>query len=171
MEPAIETTDHALQEKTVEELYQPLFGFAMRLCGNVTEALDYTQQTFYLLQQHWSSIRDSSRLKSWLFTTLYREYLNRKKKRARHPHVDWEEAGPALPSIEASQATEMDATVVHETLQELEACYRRPLELFYLNDLSYKEIAERLEVPIGTVMSRLSRGKAELRKRLSDHIT
>ena len=169
MNLAIETTDEQLLERTVEEFYQPLFGYAMRLCGNVTEALDYTQQTFYLLQQHWNSIRDFSRVKSWLFTTLYREFLNRRKKRARHPHVEWEDASLELPSIDAKQASEMDATVVHEALQELDACYRRPLELFYLSDLSYKEIAERLEVPIGTVMSRLSRGKAELRKRLTGY--
>ena len=63
--------------------------------------------------------------------------------------------------------TGMDATLVVEALQEVDEVYRVPLTLFYMQDLSYKEIAEMIEAPIGTVMSRLSRGKAQLRAALA----
>jgi RNA polymerase sigma-70 factor (ECF subfamily) len=62
----------------------------------------------------------------------------------------------------------MDAQLVMEALQEVEPVFREPLTLFYLQDFSYLEIAEVLSVPIGTVMSRLSRGKAHLRARLAE---
>jgi RNA polymerase sigma-70 factor (ECF subfamily) len=63
--------------------------------------------------------------------------------------------------------TGMDAGLVVEALQEVDEVYRAPLTLFYMQDFSYKQIAEMLEVPIGTVMSRLSRGKAQLRAALA----
>ena len=62
----------------------------------------------------------------------------------------------------------MDAQLVMDALQEVEQAFREPLALFYLQELSYSEIAEVLSVPIGTVMSRLSRGKAQLRARLDE---
>jgi RNA polymerase sigma-70 factor (ECF subfamily) len=63
---------------------------------------------------------------------------------------------------------EIDAAIVQKALHELEERYRAPVTLFYMEQHSYREIAEILSLPIGTVMSRISRGKAELRKRLND---
>jgi len=75
------------------------------------------------------------------------------------------EADPPAPEVDVVAG--MDAGLVVEALQEVDEVYRAPLTLFYLQDLSYKEIADLLEVPIGTVMSRLSRGKAQLRASLA----
>jgi RNA polymerase sigma-70 factor (ECF subfamily) len=71
------------------------------------------------------------------------------------------EADPPAPAIDVVAA--MDAEVVLAALQEVDELFRAPLTLFYLEELSYQEIAAALDVPIGTVMSRLSRGKAQLR--------
>jgi RNA polymerase sigma-70 factor (ECF subfamily) len=65
----------------------------------------------------------------------------------------------------------MDGAVVMAALQEVDEIFRGPLTLFYLEDLSYQEIAGALDVPVGTVMSRLSRGKAQLRARLASRST
>jgi len=68
-----------------------------------------------------------------------------------------------LTAVSASPEKQLDGATVMAALQRLEETYRAPLALFYLEDHSYREIAEILEVPIGTVMSRISRGKALLR--------
>jgi RNA polymerase sigma factor (sigma-70 family) len=75
------------------------------------------------------------------------------------------ESDPAAPEVDL--VTGLDAGLVMEALHEVDEVYRVPLTLFYLEDLAYKEIADALEVPIGTVMSRLSRGKAQLRAALA----
>ena len=67
-----------------------------------------------------------------------------------------------------SVVTEIDAGIVQEAFQQLDERYRAPVTLFYMQQHSYREIADILSLPIGTVMSRISRGKAELRERLSD---
>ena len=79
------------------------------------------------------------------------------------------EAAPDLPSIAPSIFNDIDGGTVIAALSQVDEAYRAPLTLFYLEELSYKEIAGVLEVPIGTVMSRLSRGKAQLRQLLLDN--
>ena len=151
----------------VNAQYAPLYRFALSLTRNASDACDITQQTFFIWAKKGEQLRDTSKAKSWLFTTLYREFL-RSRRRAGHltalEDLPPGESDPAAPEVDV--VTGMDAGLVVEALQEVEEVYRVPLTLFYLEDLSYKEIAETLEVPIGTVMSRLSRGKSQLRSAL-----
>jgi RNA polymerase sigma-70 factor (ECF subfamily) len=152
----------------VDAHYAPLFRFALSLTRNSSDACDLTQQTFFIWAKKGEQLRDESKAKSWLFTTLYREFL-RGRRRA-EPVTALEDlppgdADPAAPEIDV--VTGFDSGLVVEALQEVDEVYRAPLTLFYLEDLSYREIADTLEVPIGTVMSRLSRGKAQLRSGLA----
>jgi RNA polymerase sigma-70 factor (ECF subfamily) len=110
-------------------------------------------------------LRDRSKTKSWLFTTLYREFLRRRRHEVRFPQVELEETRDEEMSI-LPNTNAFDGSIVLEALRELEEPFRAPLSLFYLEQFSYAEVAEVLDVPIGTVMSRLSRGKALLRQRL-----
>ena len=151
----------------VDAHYTPLFRFALSLTKSASDAGDLTQQTFFIWAKQGHSLRDAGKAKSWLFTTLYREFLRGRRRADRVSSL--EDLGPVEadpPAPEVDIVTGMDSGLVVEALQEVDEVYRAPLTLFYMQDLSYKEIAQMLEVPIGTVMSRLSRGKTQLREAL-----
>ncbi|MGJ8654037.1 MAG: RNA polymerase sigma factor [Opitutaceae bacterium] len=150
-------------EDIVSAYYQPLYRFGYSLAKNEHEAGDLAQQTFFIYAEKGSSLRDKSKVKSWLFTTLYREFLRRRRKDSRMDHYEPEMLEAAGGAVEPHIRRTMDANLAIEALDEVDTVYREPLSLFYLKDLSYKEIASILDVPIGTIMSRLSRGKAQLR--------
>jgi RNA polymerase sigma factor (sigma-70 family) len=151
-------------EEIVSAFYQPLYRFGYSLAKNEHEAGDLAQQTFFIYAEKGGSLRDKSKIKSWLFTTLYREFLRRRKKDSRLDHYEPEMLEVAGGTVEPQIQRSLDSNLAVEALQEVDEVYRQPLALFYMKDLSYKEIAEVLDVPIGTIMSRLSRGKAQLRE-------
>jgi RNA polymerase sigma-70 factor (ECF subfamily) len=109
-------------------------------------------------------LRETAKAKSWLFTTLYREFLRGRRRGGRETFIEDLPPGETDIAAEAvDQVAKLDGATVVAALQQVDEVFRAPLTLFYLEDLAYHEIAETLEVPIGTVMSRLSRGKAQLR--------
>lgn len=157
-------TDNLDFEQIVSTYYQPLYRFGYSLARNEHEAGDLAQQTFFIYAEKGDSLRDKSKTKSWLFTTLYREFLRRRKKESRLDHYAPDMLEAAGGAVEPQIRRSMDANLALEALAEVDEVYRQPIALFYMKDLSYKEIAEILDVPIGTIMSRLSRGKAQLRE-------
>ncbi|MBL9218857.1 MAG: RNA polymerase sigma factor [Opitutaceae bacterium] len=152
----------------VDAHYAPLYRFALSLTKSASDAGDLTQQTFFIWAKQGHSLRDAGKAKSWLFTTLYREFLRARRRAGRVTALEDlspVEADPPAPAVDVVAG--MDASLVLAALLEVDEIYRAPLTLFYLQEFSYREIAELLEVPIGTVMSRLSRGKAQLRASLA----
>ncbi len=162
------TLDKSIYEQAVKAHYESLYRFAWSLTHREADACDLTQETYRLLAQKGHQIQNLSRIKSWLFTTLYREFVDSKQRQSRFeaydPQMDHHQ--PSTQSAVAS--SEVDGATARETLLKLEEPFRTPLVLFYLEDNSYKEIAEILQVPIGTVMSRISRGRELLRARLAE---
>lgn len=154
-------------EKIVDSHYAPLYRFALSLARSEPAAADLTQQTFYLWASRGHQLRDPAKVKSWLFTTLYREFLGVHRRDSRFPQADLEGETADLPAETGSIADSIDGAAAVAALQKIDEVYRAPLTLFYLEEFSYREIAAVLDVPQGTVMSRLSRGKALLRKLLS----
>jgi len=154
-------------DQLVQEHYQGLYRFALSLAQREADAADLTQQTFLRWATRGFQLRDRSKAKTWLFTTLYREFLSGHRRAVRFPHVELSDAEPELPPVQARTTEEMDGQSAMDALSQLDETYRAPLMLFYLQQHSYQEIATILDVPIGTVMSRLSRGKAQLRQKLS----
>jgi RNA polymerase sigma-70 factor (ECF subfamily) len=155
----------------VEAHYRPLFRFAHSLVGDESGACDLTQQTFYLWAKKGHQLRDKSKAKSWLFTTLYREFLQLRRRHTAHPHVDMEIVETELPTIVPDFDRQLDARTLLNALTRLDEIFRAPMTLFHVDDLSYKEIAETLGVPIGTVMSRIARGREHLFRLLADRFS
>lgn len=153
--------------RVVDAFYAPLYRFALSLSRNETDACDLTQQTFFVWAKKGHTLREFTKAKTWLFTTLYREFLRGRKRDQRSVSIENLPPGEQdTPDVEVDLVGRLDSELVMRALQEIDEAFRAPLTLFYLKDLSYQEIAEILDVPIGTVMSRLSRGKAHLRNRL-----
>ena len=150
-------------DELVTRYYEDVWRFAMSLAGNSTDASDLTQQTFYLLQTRGHQIRDARKTKAWLFSTLYHEYLRRHRHQRKFPKLELSQVENELPHVTPDDLQRMDAATVFARMQSLEDKLRIPLSLFYMEEMSYKEIAEFLNVPVGTVMSRLFRAKLLLR--------
>ena len=159
---------HEAFTQLVDAHYVPLYRFALSLAKNPADAGDLVQQTFFIWATKGHALREAGKAKSWLFTTLYREFLRGRRREARITSVEDLPPGESdIPAEETDRVQQMDAALVVEALQEVDEVFRAPLTLFYLEELSYVEIAATLEVPIGTVMSRLSRGKSQLRAALA----
>ena len=156
---------HSLDfEEIVDRFYPMLYRFALSLARNEADACDLTQQTFSIWAAKGHLLRDGSKAKSWLFTTLYREFISGRRREMRWPKAELSEVEHELPCAMPETVDSLESTQVMEALQSIEETFRAPLTLFYLQEHSYEEIARILEIPIGTVMSRLSRGKQKLQQ-------
>lgn len=157
-------------ETLASQYYEPLYRFALSLARNEQDASDLTQQTFALWARKGHQLKDVTKVKSWLFTTLYREFLGQKRKEQRYTGAGTDQI-EILPDTSNSQyLNKLDSETAMNVFRQVEEHYRAPLALFYLKDHSYKEIAEVLDLPIGTVMSRISRGKKQFRERLREFL-
>jgi RNA polymerase sigma-70 factor (ECF subfamily) len=154
-------------ENLVAQYYQPLYQFAFSLARDEADACDLTQQTFCIWAAKGHQLRDLTKVKTWLFTTLHREFLGIRRKQTRFPQVDLDQAEVELPEVPPDAISQHDTMHVLAVLARLDELYQAPVALFYLQDFSYIEIAETLQVPLGTVKSRLSRGIARLQELLA----
>jgi len=153
-------------EHVVSELYAPVYRFALALADSETEAADLTQETFLVLCRQHEQVREPDKIKSWLFTTLRRTFLRMRRRRQARAEMELNPKHEP-PTVGSAGARAADAGAILSALSELEEGHRTVLELFYLAELSYKEISAALKIPVGTVMSRLSRGKERLRGALT----
>ncbi len=154
----------------VQEFYEPLYRFGLSLAKRPEDAVDLTQQTFLILVKKHHQVRDPKKIKSWLFTTLYREYLANWRRRSRVELVDIDTVSEDVVGPRHDVIRKLDAQVILDAFAKLSEPFRQPLILFYVEDMPYREIAEVLDIPIGTVMSRLSRGKRELKRLLHQDV-
>jgi RNA polymerase sigma-70 factor (ECF subfamily) len=155
-------------EKLVDLYYPSLYRFAYSLTRQESDACDLTQETFYIWATKGHQVRDESKVKSWLFTTLHREYLQRFRRISRFPQIEIDLAEPELPQIAAINTDRLDRHNVLSALASIDENFKAALSLFYLEDYSYPEIAEILGIPLGTVKSRISRGIGQLQALLVD---
>jgi len=148
----------------VELHYRALYRFAVSLTHTENDASDLVQETFLAWASKGGQLRDASKAKGWLFTTLHRRFLERQRRLQRFPHLDLEEAEGELPSVPPDVVNRLDASHVTALLAQVSPDFRAALALFYLEDCSYEEIGAILEVPQGTVKSRIARGLRQLKR-------
>jgi RNA polymerase sigma-70 factor (ECF subfamily) len=151
-------------EAIVRDYYEPLFRFALSLTRRESDAQDLTQQTFYVWATKGHQLRDISKVKTWLYTTLHRAFLESNRRQQRFPHHDLEEVADQLPALSVDLVNQLDSSQVLSALARVDEVYQAAVSLYYLEDCPYKDIAAILEVPLGTVKSRIARGIAQLRE-------
>ncbi len=154
-------------EALVDAHYASLYRFALSLTRTETDAADLVQETFRIWALKGGGLRDGSKARSWLFTTLHRLFLGTQRRRTRFPHLELEEAGDELPVVDPESVYRLDAATLLELLGRVDAPFQAPVALFYLEDCSYDEIAAVLEIPLGTVKSRIARGLGQLKRLLA----
>jgi RNA polymerase sigma-70 factor (ECF subfamily) len=162
------------------EHFDALYNTAMRLTRNPSAAQDLVQETYLKAYRFFHRFEPGTNIKAWLFTILRNTYINVYRKTVRQqPQVDFEQVSPFYADPDASSeweerssVEEMLHHVVHDdvkrALDDLPEEYRMVVILADLEDFSYKEIADIVGCPVGTVMSRLFRGRRLLRKSLED---
>ena len=145
----------------IHEHHQDIYRYAFRLTGQQADAEDVTQQTFLIAHGKLHQVRDPAKVRGWLFAILRSCYL--KSKRKKQPVA----AGAIALDIDhipqSVDDDKIDRTLLQSAVNRLPDEFKLVVVMYYFEQASYKEIAESLQIPIGTVMSRLSRAKSRLR--------
>jgi RNA polymerase sigma-70 factor, ECF subfamily len=159
----------------LDEHIDGLYGYAMVLTRNRTEAEDLVQETYLRALKAKDSLREGSNVKSWLFTILRNVWLNQLRRWRTAPEIVDLDADEGTASVSASvpkdphslYVTKIEREQVRAAIQQLNVQFREIIMLREYEELSYEEIASVLNCPAGTVMSRLARARSRLRALLS----
>lgn len=165
-----------VDKKRFKELTYPhlqfLFNVALKYSGTSYDAEDLVQETMYTAYRKFSQLREESKCRSWLFMILRSHFLKEKRQAIKRPYLDDGEG--YLKNIVSGKSSnipdilekKVNKEEVHKVLALIPEKFKSPLILYYMEEMTYQEISEYLDIPIGTVMSRLARGKKYMKNEL-----
>ena len=169
------------QEQALPYMDQ-LYGAAMRMTKNPADAADLVQETFVKAFAAFAQFEQGTNLKAWLYRILTNTFINQYRKNQRNPYQgaleeleDWQLGGAESAtstvgrSAEAEAIDRMPASAIKDALQEIPEDFRLAVYLADVEGFAYQEIADIMKTPVGTVMSRLHRGRRQLREKLADY--
>lgn len=170
----------AFQQAALEHM-DPLYNTALRFCGSEKDAEDLVQDTYLKALRFREKFQDGTNLKAWLFKILTNTFINKYRRKVRERRVVDEGvdlvANPEEPSIRGYSKNDPEREYLQRVLgEELQRAlavipedFRMAIILSDVEEFSYKEIADMMDCPIGTVMSRIFRGRRLLQKQLIEH--
>jgi RNA polymerase sigma-70 factor (ECF subfamily) len=176
--------DQANFERDAMQYAPQLYSAAMRMTRNPADAEDLVQETFLKAYRAYHTFEEGTNLKAWLYRILTNTYINKYRKDSRRPsevdlgavedlylnrNIGSEESAEAARSTEERVLEGLVESDIKEAVEDLPENFRLPVLLADLAGFSYKEIADILDIPIGTVMSRLHRGRKAMEKSLWDY--
>ena len=158
-------SSRAVWQEWIEQHHAALYRFAYRLSGRCEDAEDLVHDTLLAAAHAKSPLREPEAVRGWLFSILRNAFLMKVRRRQ---NGRFDPLPDDLPEGEESSSSDLngpDVELLQRLLDQMPEGYRTPLILFYFEEFSYRQIAEQMDIAIGTVMSRLARAKDWLRQR------